>query len=139
MQETTLAIIKPDAVKRNLAGQILSVIEEQGLQIAAMKLLFLSRTQAEGFYHVHRDKPFFDSLTRFMSEGPVIALVLRADDAIARWRQIMGATNPEKAEEGTIRRNLGESIERNAVHGSDGPDTARFEIGYFFNALEIVR
>lgn len=139
MQELTLAIIKPDAVSKNLAGPIIEVIEEQGLQIAAMKLLFLSRAQAEGFYQVHRDKPFFESLTRFMSEGPIIALVLRADNAIPRWRQLMGATNPEKADEGTIRKRFAESIERNAVHGSDGPETARFEIGYFFSSLEIVR
>jgi nucleoside-diphosphate kinase len=139
MQELTLAIIKPDAVGRNLAGPIIEVIEEQGLQIAAMKLLFLSKAQAEGFYQVHRDKPFFESLTRFMSEGPIIALVLRADNAIPRWRQLMGATNPEKADEGTIRKRFAESIERNSVHGSDGPETARFEIGYFFSSLEIVR
>jgi nucleoside-diphosphate kinase len=139
MQEATLAIIKPDAVGKNLAGRVIRIIEEKELRIAAMKLLFLSKAQAEGFYYVHRDKPFFESLTRFMSEGPIIALVLRADDAISRWRQVMGATNPGDAVEGTIRKQFGESIERNAVHGSDAPETARFEIGYFFNALEILR
>lgn len=139
MLEATLGIVKPDAVKKNIVGQILRRAEEKDLGIAAIKMLHLTRPQAEGFYFVHRDKPFFDSLTRFMSEGPVVAFVLRGTDAITRWREIMGSTDPEKASEGTLRKLFGESIERNAVHGSDSPESARFEIGYFFNGLELVR
>ena len=136
--ERTLGIIKPDAVQRNLIGAILEKAESAGLKIKAMRLARLSVGEARGFYHVHKERPFFDSLTRFMSEGPIVLLVFEADDAIARWRKIMGATDPAKADEGTIRKTFAESLERNSVHGSDGPDTARFEIGYFFSELDQV-
>ncbi len=138
MQEGTLAIIKPDAVKKNIAGEIIRIIETSGLSVAAMKMIHLSKSQAEGFYYVHREKGFFASLTAFMSESPVIVMVLKGEGAISRWREIMGATDPAKAAEGTIRKRFAESIEPNSVHGSDSPESARFEIGYFFNALEIV-
>jgi nucleoside-diphosphate kinase len=136
--ERTLAIIKPDAVRRGLIGKILAIVEENGLTPRALRLVRLSKAEAEGFYQVHRERPFFDSLTTFMSEGPVVVMVLEGRDAIARWRAVMGATDPARAEEGTIRRLLGESLERNSVHGSDGPATAEFEIGYFFSALDQV-
>ncbi len=136
--EQTLAIIKPDAVARRLTGRILAAIEESGLQIAALKMIRLSRSQAEGFYAVHRGRPFFDSLTAFMSSGPAVALVLEGDRAIARWRELMGATDPAKAAEGSLRRRFATDIEKNAVHGSDAPETAAFEISYLFNRLEIV-
>jgi nucleoside-diphosphate kinase len=136
--ERTLGIIKPDAVQRRLVGRILTVVEENGLTVKALKMVRLSKRAAEGFYQVHRERPFFDSLTAFMSEGPVVVMVLEGQDAIARWRATMGATDPARAEEGTIRRSLGESLERNSVHGSDGPTTAEFEIGYFFSALDQV-
>ena len=135
--ETTLAIIKPDAVARRVAGQILQRIEEAGFQIRAMRLVRLTRAEAEGFYAVHRARPFFGSLTTFMSEGPVVVLALQAPDAIGKWRALMGATDPAKAEPGTIRRALGTSIERNATHGSDAPATAAFEVGYFFPGIEL--
>jgi nucleoside-diphosphate kinase len=135
--ETTLAIIKPDAVARRVAGQILQRIEEAGFQIRAMRLVRLTRAEAEGFYAVHRARPFFGSLTTFMSEGPVVVLALQAPDAIGKWRALMGATDPAKAEPGTIRRDLGTSIERNATHGSDAPATAAFEVGYFFPGIEL--
>jgi len=135
--EQTLAIVKPDAVARRLTGQILAAIEERGLRIAAMKMIRLSRAQAEGFYAVHRGRPFFDSLTAFMSSGPAVALVLEGEGAIARWRELMGATDPAKAAEGTLRRRFATDIEKNAVHGSDAPETAAFEIAYLFNRLEI--
>ncbi len=135
--EQTLAIVKPDAVARRLTGQILAAIEERGLRIAAMKMIHLSRTQAEGFYAVHRGRPFFDSLTAFMSSGPAVALVLEGEGAIARWRELMGATDPAKAAAGTLRRRFATDIEKNAVHGSDAPETAAFEIAYLFNRLEI--
>ncbi len=135
--EQTLAIVKPDAVARRLTGQILAAIEERGLRIAALKMIRLSRAQAEGFYAVHRGRPFFDSLTAFMSSGPAVALVLEGERAIARWRELMGATDPAKAAEGTLRRRFATDVEKNAVHGSDAPETAAFEIAYLFNRLEI--
>lgn len=138
MIERTLAIIKPDAVAARRAGQILTRIEQAGFRILAMRLLRLSRPEAEGFYAVHRGKPFFESLCRFMSEGPVIVLALEAEDAIQKWRDLMGPTDPAKAPEGTLRRLFGANIERNAVHGSDAPETARFELSYFFPGIELV-
>lgn len=135
--ERTLAIIKPDAMARRLAGRILQRIEEAGFQIEAMRLVRLSRAEAEGFYAVHRGQPFFGSLTAFMSSGPAIVLVLAAPDAIRKWRTLMGATDPAKADAGTIRKDFGTSIERNATHGSDGPETAAFELGYFFPAIDV--
>jgi nucleoside-diphosphate kinase len=136
--ETTLAIIKPDAVARGVAGRILQRIEESGFQIRAMRLVRLTRAQAEGFYAVHRQRPFFTGLTTFMSEGPIIVLALQAPDAIRKWRAVMGATDPAKAEAGTIRRELGTNIERNATHGSDAPETAAFEVGFFFPWIDLV-
>src|SRR5437899_9680883 len=138
MLERTLAIIKPDAVERRLAGKIIQRIEAEGFQIRAMKRVSLSQAQAEGFYAVHRARPFFSSLTAFMSSGPVIVLVLEAADAIKQWRTLMGATDPAKADSGTLRKELAESIERNATHGSDAADTAAYEIGYFFAGVELV-
>jgi nucleoside-diphosphate kinase len=135
--ERTLAIIKPDAVAAGHTGAIIARIEQSGFQIRAMRLLRLSRAQAEGFYAVHRDKPFFGQLTEFMASGPAVVLALEAPDAITQWRSVMGATNPEKADAGTIRKDFGTSIERNATHGSDAPDTAAFELGYFFAGLEL--
>ncbi len=136
--ETTLAIIKPDAVAKRVAGQILQRIEEAGFQIRAMRLIHLTRAEAEGFYAVHRERPFYGSLTSFMSEGPVIVMALQAPDGIRKWRTLMGPTDPGKAEAGTIRRDFGSTIERNATHGSDAPDTAAYEIGYFFAGVELV-
>ncbi|MFQ5929111.1 MAG: nucleoside-diphosphate kinase [Acidobacteriota bacterium] len=136
MEERTLAIIKPDAVERHIVGQIVGMAEEKKLSMVAAKMVHLTKKEAEGFYYVHRDKNFFESLTQYMSEGPIFVLVLQGKEAINRWREIMGATDPSKAEEGTIRKRFGKSIERNAVHGSDGPESARFEISYFFSALE---
>ncbi|PWT86995.1 MAG: nucleoside-diphosphate kinase, partial [Blastocatellia bacterium] len=127
--ERTLAIIKPDAVERRLAGQIVQRIEEAGFEIRAMRRLHLTKRQAQGFYAVHRDRPFFDSLTDFMSSGPAVVMVLQSPDAIKRWRTLMGATDPVKADPGTIRREFAESIERNATHGSDASETAAYEIG----------
>ncbi len=138
MIERTLAIVKPDAVQRRLAGRIIQRIEDAGLQIRAMRSVHLTRAQAEGFYAVHRQRPFFGSLTAFMSSGPVVVLVLEAPDAIRKWRTLMGATDPAKADPGTLRREFAESIERNATHGSDAPETAAYEIGYFFAGLELV-
>jgi nucleoside-diphosphate kinase len=137
--ERTLAIIKPDAVGSRLAGRIIHRIEEAGFQIRAMRMLQLSAREAEGFYAVHRERPFFPSLTRFMSSGPVIVLALEADDAIRKWRGLMGATDPAKAEAGTLRKEFGRSIENNATHGSDAADTAAFELGYFFPGMEFAR
>ncbi len=138
MTERTLAIIKPDAVARRLTGRIIQRIEEQGFQIRAMKRVHLSQQQAEGFYAVHRERPFFGSLTAFMSSGPAVVLVLEAPDAIKKWRTLMGATDPAKADPGTLRKEFAESIERNATHGSDAPDTAAYEIGYFFPGVDLV-
>ncbi len=138
MKQATLAIIKPDATGKNILGQIIRRAEEKDLSVVAMKRIRLTRKQAEAFYYVHREKPFFGSLTQFMSEGPVVVMVLRGEEAISVWREIMGATDPAQAAEGTIRKLFAESIERNAVHGSDGPETAQFEIGYFFSGRELV-
>ena len=138
MTERTLAIIKPDAVERRLAGPIIRRIEEEGFQIRAMRRVSLSKKQAEGFYDVHRDRPFFASLTDFMSSGPAVVLVLEAADAIKKWRTLMGATNPAKADAGTLRKEFGQSMERNATHGSDAPETAAYEIGYFFSGVELI-
>jgi nucleoside-diphosphate kinase len=138
MTERTLAIIKPDAVERQLAGRILHRIEDEGFQIRAMRKLHLSKRQAEGFYAVHRERPFFASLTGFMASGPAIVVVLEAPEAIKKWRTLMGATDPAKAEAGTLRKEFAESIERNATHGSDAPETAAFEIGYFFSGIELI-
>lgn len=135
--ERTLAIIKPDAVAAGRVGDILQRIEAEGFAIRAMRLVRLSRGDAEGFYAVHRDRPFFASLTAFMASGPAVVLALEADGAISRWREIMGATDPAKAPEGSLRRQFGTSIERNAAHGSDAPDTAAFELGYFFRGMEL--
>ena len=135
--EKTLAIIKPDGVSRNLVGEILKRIEGRGLRIRALKMVHLSKKQAEGFYAVHRQRPFFESLATFMSEGPVVLMVLEGENAIQVWRDLMGATDPAKAAAGTIRRDVGESIERNTTHGSDGPETAAFETAYFFSQSEI--
>ena len=135
--EKTFAIIKPDACSRNIAGKVLAKIEENGFQVVAMKKLWMTRKQAEGFYAVHRGKPFFDSLTDFMSSGPCIVMVLQKEGAIAAWRKLMGATNPANAEPGTIRKEFAQSVEANSVHGSDAPETAAYEISYFFSALEL--
>nr|C6E0H6.1 RecName: Full=Nucleoside diphosphate kinase; Short=NDK; Short=NDP kinase; AltName: Full=Nucleoside-2-P kinase [Geobacter sp. M21] len=136
--ERTFAIIKPDAVERNVTGKVLAMIEEGGFKIVGMKKIRLSKCQAEGFYYVHKERPFFGDLCAFMSRGPVIALVLEKENAIADWRALMGATNPANAEAGTIRKALGVSIEENTVHGSDSPESASYEIPYFFNQLELV-
>ena len=136
--ERTFAIIKPDAVERRLAGKILSRIEDAGFTIRAMRMQHLAKQEAEGFYAVHRERPFFGGLTDFMSSGPVIVLALEAPDAIRKWRTLMGATDPAKADPGTLRKEFGSSIERNATHGSDAPETAAFELGYFFRGLELV-
>jgi nucleoside-diphosphate kinase len=135
--ERTFAIIKPDAVKRRLVGQILARVEEAGFTIRAMRLQHLTKSEAEGFYAVHRERPFFGALTDFMSSGPCVIMVLEAEDAIRKWRGLMGATDPAKADAGTLRKEFGTSIERNATHGSDGPDTAAFELGYFFRGMEM--
>jgi nucleoside-diphosphate kinase len=138
MTERTLAIIKPDAVERHLAGRILQRIEEAGFTVRAMRRAHLSKAQAEGFYVVHRARPFFASLTEFMSSGPSVLLVLEAPDAIRKWRTLMGATDPAKADAGTLRKEFAESIERNATHGSDAPETAAYEIGYFFAGIDLI-
>jgi nucleoside-diphosphate kinase len=135
--EQTLAIIKPDAVAARHAGRIIARIEEAGFQIRAMRQLRLSQAQAEGFYAVHRQRPFFGSLTSFMASGPVIVLALEAEDAIRKWRGLMGATDPAKADAGTLRKEFGASIENNATHGSDAPETAAFELGYFFAGVDL--
>ena len=139
MSERTLAIIKPDAVEKRLVGRILQRIEESGFQIRAMRMLHLTQKEAEGFYAVHRERPFFASLTKFMSSGPVVVLALEAADAIRKWRTLMGATDPAKADPGTLRKEFGTSIETNATHGSDAPDTAAFELAYFFAGMELAR
>jgi nucleoside-diphosphate kinase len=136
--QRTFSIIKPDALRKGYAGAILAEFDKAGFKIVGVKKLFLSKSQAEGFYHVHAQRPFFDSLTTFMSSGSIIALVLEKENAIADLRKLMGATNPANAEEGTIRKKFAGSIEENAIHGSDAEDTAAFEIGYFFAGLELV-
>ncbi len=136
--ERTLAIVKPDAVQRNLIGEIIRRIEQSGLRVAAGRFLRLSTADAEGFYAVHRERPFFGSLVKFMTSGPVMVLALEGENAIKRWRDLMGATDPAKADPGTIRKDLGQSVEANATHGSDAPETARNEIAYFFRDLEVI-
>ena len=136
--ERTLSIIKPDGVARGLIGEVSKRLEQNNLKIVAMKMIRMTKGQAEGFYAVHRERPFFASLTDFMSSGPVVVMVLTGDNAIARYRELMGATDFRKAAEGTIRKDFATDIEKNVVHGSDGPDTAAFEIGYFFSGLELV-
>ena len=136
MIEQTLAIIKPDGVARNLIGEVIRRIESSGLEIKALKMAHLSKKQAEGFYVVHKERPFFAGLTSFMSEGPVVLMILSGEGAIRRWRDLMGATDPARADAGTIRKDFGESIERNTTHGSDAPETAAFETAYFFSSLE---
>jgi nucleoside-diphosphate kinase len=138
LAERTLAIIKPDAVGRKLTGRIIQRIEDEGFEIRAMRRIHLNRKEAEAFYAVHAARPFFDSLTGFMSSGPAIVLALEAPDAIKKWRTLMGATDPAKADAGTVRKEFAESIERNATHGSDAPDTAAYEIGYFFAGVDLV-
>ena len=135
--ERTLSIIKPDAVAKNVIGEIYSRFERAGLRIVAAKMTWLARPDAEGFYAVHRERPFFGSLVEFMTSGPVMIQVLEGENAIAKNRDLMGATDPKKAAQGTIRADFAESIDANAVHGSDGPETARTEIAYFFPTLEI--
>ena len=137
MKERTLSIIKPDAVQKNVVGEILARFERAGLKIIAAKLLQLSKAEAQGFYAVHKERPFFDSLTTFMSSGPILVSVLEGQDAIQANRRLMGATNPAEAEPGTIRKDFATDIEKNAVHGSDGLDTARQEIAYFFGEMEL--
>ncbi|SDP04680.1 nucleoside-diphosphate kinase [Desulforhopalus singaporensis] len=136
--ERTFAIIKPNALADGNAGKIISRIYEEGFTIVGLKKLYLSKIEAEGFYHVHRERPFFDELTDFMASGPCIVMVLQADNAITRWRELMGATDPAEAAEGTLRREFGKSVGVNATHGSDAPETAAFEIGYFFSGLELL-
>lgn len=138
MSEYTFGIIKPDAVRKGFAGDILSMIEKNGFRVAGLKKVRLTKEKAEGFYFVHRERPFFNSLTDFMSEGPIMVMTLEKENAIADWRKLMGATNPADAEAGTIRKTFAENIERNAVHGSDSPESAVIEIPYFFNQLELV-
>ena len=137
MSERTFAIIKPDALQARMAGKILARIEDAGFTLRALRLAHLSQKEAEGFYAVHRERPFFGSLTRFMSSGPCILMVLEAEDGIRKWRTLMGATDPAKADAGTLRKDFGASIENNATHGSDAPETAAFEIGYFFRGMEL--
>jgi nucleoside-diphosphate kinase len=136
--EQTFAILKPDAVASGHTGQILSMIEHAGFRIRGMKMIRISKQQAEGFYEVHRERPFFGGLVNFMTEGPVVVMVLEREDAIKHWRQVMGATNPEKADEGTIRKKFAKNIERNSVHGSDAPETAVVEIPFFFSLSELL-
>jgi nucleoside-diphosphate kinase len=136
--ERTLAIVKPDAVERGLAGEILKRIEASGLKISALKKLHLARAQAERFYDVHKERPFYKSLCDYMTSGPVVIAVLSGDRAIARWRELMGATDPAKAAAGTIRKDLGLDVEKNAVHGSDAPETAAREISFFFSGIEVL-
>ena len=135
--ERTFAIIKPDAVRNGVAGRILARIEGAGFAVCAMRMIHMSKRDAEGFYHVHRQRPFFGGLTDFMSSGPCIVMCLQAPDAIKKWRDLMGATDPAKAADGTLRKEFGASIDNNATHGSDAPDTAAFELGYFFRGMEL--
>ena len=136
--QRTLGIIKPDAVAAHNIGAILTMVEQAGFTVLAMRMTKLGVAQAEGFYAVHKEKPFFSSLVKFMTEGPVVVMALEREDAILKWREVMGATNPEKAEEGTIRKKFGTNIERNAAHGSDAPETAAVEVAFFFRAEELV-
>ncbi|UCD31159.1 MAG: nucleoside-diphosphate kinase [Desulfobacterales bacterium] len=136
--ERTLSIVKPDGVQRGINGEVIRRLENSNISIIAMKMLKMTKAQAEGFYAVHRERPFFDSLTDFMSSGPVVVMVLEGEQVIAKYRELMGATNYKEAADGTIRRDFATDIEKNIVHGSDAPETAAFEIGYFFNRFEIV-
>jgi nucleoside-diphosphate kinase len=135
--ERTFAIIKPDAVKKGVAGQILARIESAGFTVCGMRMIHMTKKEAEGFYAVHRSKGFFGPLTDFMSSGPCMVMCLEAPDAIKKWRKLMGATDPAKAEAGTLRKDFGASIDNNATHGSDAPETAAFELGYFFRGMEL--
>jgi nucleoside-diphosphate kinase len=135
--QRTFTILKPDSVAAGNAGAIISRLEKEGFRIVAMKRVHLTEKQAQGFYYVHKERPFFGSLVKFMSEGPIIPMVLEADNAIEKLRRVMGATDPAKADAGTIRKEFATNIERNAIHGSDGPETAAFEISYFFSQLEL--
>lgn len=135
--EKTLAIIKPDGVERNLIGKILQRIETEGFKIVALKMTHLSKAEAQGFYHVHKTRSFFNELTTYMSSGPVVIMVLQAKKAISHWRELMGATNPAEAAGGTLRKEFGMNLEKNTTHGSDGPETAAFEISYFFGQIDI--
>lgn len=136
--ERTLGLIKPDAVEKKRVGDIIAMIEESGLDVIALRMTRLSRPQAEAFYAVHRERPFFGELVQFMSRGPIVAMVLQGEDAVARWRDRMGATDPAKADEGTIRKKHGANVGENAVHGSDAPETARNEVSFFFPGYELV-
>jgi len=136
--EQTLSIIKPDGVEKDIIGKIISRFETNGLKIVAARMIHMSKRQAEGFYAVHKERPFFDSLTDYMTSGPCLVMVLEGESAIAKNRELMGATNPEDADEGTIRKDFATSLEANTVHGSDAPDTAAFEIGYFFQGMEVL-
>ena len=135
--ERTLSIVKPDGVQKHLIGEVVKRFEDHGLKVNGLKMISMDKKEAEGFYAVHRGKPFFDSLTTFMSSGPAVVMVLEGEGAIAKTRELMGATDPKQAKEGTLRRQHAANIEKNIVHGSDAPETAAFEIKYFFNALEI--
>ena len=135
--EKTLSIIKPDGVKQAIIGAVIKRIEEKNIKIIAMKMIKMTKTQAEGFYHVHRERPFFGSLIKFMTSGPVVVMILEGDNVIKRYRDLMGATNYKEAADGTIRKAFATNIEENVVHGSDSPETAAFETGYFFNIFEI--
>ena len=137
MKQRTFSIIKPDAVAAGHAGDILSLLEKAGFKILALRMTRLTQREAEGFYAVHRERPFFPSLVRFMTEGPIVAMALERDDAIAKLREVMGATNPANAAEGTVRKRFAESIERNCIHGSDAPETAETELRYFFSTLDL--
>jgi nucleoside-diphosphate kinase len=135
--ERTFSILKPDTVEKNKIGEALTILEAAGLRPVAMKMMHLTKKQAEGFYHVHRERKFFGELVEFMTRGPVVAMVLEGESAITRYREVMGATDPAKAAEGTVRKKLGSSVGENAIHGSDAPETAAFEIGYFFPGYEV--
>ncbi|MBL7203562.1 MAG: nucleoside-diphosphate kinase [Desulfobacteraceae bacterium] len=137
MRERTLSIIKPDGVSKDLIGSVISRLEEEGLKIVAMKMIRMTKDEAKGFYKVHEGKPFYESVTDFMSSGPCVVMILEAEDVIRRYRKLMGATNYKEAEEGTIRRDFATDIEKNVVHGSDSRENADYEINYFFNALEV--
>lgn len=135
--ERTLSIVKPDGTNKNVIGEVVARYEKNGLRVAGLKMIRMSKVQAEGFYYVHRERPFFASLTEFMSSGTAVVMVLEGENAISKVREIMGATNPEEAADGTIRKDYATNIEQNTVHGSDSPESAEFEIKYFFNSLEI--
>jgi nucleoside-diphosphate kinase len=137
--ERTLSIVKPDGTGKHLIGEVIKRFEDHSLRVVGLKMISMDKKEAEGFYAVHRGKPFFESLTTFMSSGPSVVIVLEGEGTISKVRELMGATDPKQAKEGTLRRQFATNIERNVVHGSDGPDTAAFEIGYFFNALEIFK